>query len=82
MSKRSEAVAGLRALSDTELAEHLDAQRRKLFEIRFQQITGQVENQRQLRVIRREVARTMTVQKQAADDITADDVVADDGGEA
>lgn len=77
MSKRSEAVTSLRAMNDTELAEHLDAQRRKLFEIRFQQITGQVENQRQLRVIRREVARTMTVQKQSAEEAAADD-----GGEA
>ena len=44
MSKHSEALDKLRALSDEELHAHLVAQRRKLFEIRLQQATGQVEN--------------------------------------
>jgi ribosomal protein L29 len=40
-------------------------QRRKLFEIRLQQATGQVENTSQIRLIRREIARAMTVQLEA-----------------
>jgi large subunit ribosomal protein L29 len=65
MSKDSDALDKLRDLSDEELAEHLRAQRRKLFEIRLQQATGQVENHSQIRQIRREIARAMTVQMEA-----------------
>ena len=64
MSKRTEATKALRDMNDAELDEHLHQQRRKLFEMRFQQATGQVENRRQIRDIRREIARTMTVQIQ------------------
>ena len=44
-----------------ELDDHLRKQRRRLFEVRFQQATGQVENHRQVREIRHEIARAMTV---------------------
>jgi large subunit ribosomal protein L29 len=44
-----------------ELDDHLLKQRRRLFEVRFQQATGQVENHRQVREIRHEIARAMTV---------------------
>jgi large subunit ribosomal protein L29 len=66
MSKDVEALDKLRSMSDEELQTHLLAQRRKLFEIRLQQATGQVENFTQIRQIRREIARTMTVQMEAA----------------
>ena len=62
MSKHTEAIDKLRAMSDEELHAHLMQQRRKLFEIRLQQATGQVENTTQIRLIRREIARAMTVQ--------------------
>jgi len=62
MSKRLESLKVLREMNDEELAQHLRAQRRKLFEVRFQQATGQVENHRQVRELRREIARTMSVQ--------------------
>jgi large subunit ribosomal protein L29 len=65
MSKHAEALDKLREMSDEELHTHLMAQRRKLFEIRLQQATGQVENTTQIRHIRREIARAMTVQMQA-----------------
>ena len=45
--------------------QHLGQQRRRLFEVRFQQATGQVENHRQVRELRREIARTMSVQLEA-----------------
>jgi large subunit ribosomal protein L29 len=64
MSKHAESLDKLRELSDEELHIHLMAQRRKLFEIRLQQATGQVENTSQIRQIRREIARAMTVQLQ------------------
>ena len=62
MSKRTEALKMLRDMNETELVEHLRLQRRRLFEMRFQQATGQVENHRQIRDIRHEIARTMTMQ--------------------
>jgi large subunit ribosomal protein L29 len=66
MSKQAEAIRTLRDMTDDELAEHLRQQRRRLFELRFQQATGQVENHRQIRDTRREIARTMTVQIEIA----------------
>ncbi|HEV7677757.1 MAG TPA: 50S ribosomal protein L29 [Candidatus Dormibacteraeota bacterium] len=66
MSKHEQELDKLREMSDDELHTHLLAQRRKLFEIRLQQATGQVENTTQIRHIRREIARAMTVQMEAA----------------
>ena len=65
MTKRNDAVRALREMSADDLDTHLQQQRRKLFEIRMQQATGQVENFRQVREVRREIARTMTVQVEA-----------------
>ncbi len=65
MTKQVEAMHALRQLSSSELAEHLRERRRKLFEIRFQQATGQVENHRQIRDLRQEIARALTVQIEA-----------------
>ena len=53
MTARAVALDNLRALSGEELALHLREQRGQLF---------QVENHRQIRAIRQEIARTMTVQ--------------------
>jgi large subunit ribosomal protein L29 len=65
MSKHEQDLDKLREMSDEELHTHMLAQRRKLFEIRLQQATGQVENTSQIRHIRREIARAMTVQMEA-----------------
>jgi large subunit ribosomal protein L29 len=62
MTKRTDSLHSLRQLTDSDLAEHLRERRRKLFEVRFQQATGQVENHRQVREIRRDIARALTVQ--------------------
>jgi len=61
MTKQVEALVELRRMTVAELDDHLSKQRRRLFEVRFQQATGQVENHRQVREIRHEIARTMTV---------------------
>jgi large subunit ribosomal protein L29 len=62
MTARAVALDNLRALSGDELAAHLREQRGQLFQVRLQQTIGQVENHRQIRAIRKEIARTMTVQ--------------------
>jgi large subunit ribosomal protein L29 len=61
MTKQAEALSELRRLTVPELDDYLVKQRRRLFEVRFQQATGQVENHRQVREIRHEIARAMTV---------------------
>jgi large subunit ribosomal protein L29 len=61
VTKQTEALNELRRMTVAELDDHLLKQRRRLFEVRFQQATGQVENHRQVREIRHEIARAMTV---------------------
>ena len=61
MTKQTESLIELRRLTVAELDDYLSKQRRRLFEVRFQQATGQVENHRQVREIRHEIARAMTV---------------------
>jgi large subunit ribosomal protein L29 len=62
MTARAVALDNLRALTSDELAAHLREQRGQLFQVRLQQTIGQVENHRQIRAIRKEIAQTMTVQ--------------------
>ena len=61
MTKQTDALNELRRMTVSELDDYLSKQRRRLFEVRFQQATGQVENHRQVREIRHEIARAMTV---------------------
>jgi large subunit ribosomal protein L29 len=61
VTKQNDALNELRRMTVSELDDHLSKQRRRLFEVRFQQATGQVENHRQVREIRHEIARAMTV---------------------
>ena len=65
MTQRVVAVDALRAMTPDELTAHLREQRGQLFQVRLQQTIGQVENHRQIRAIRKEIARTMTIQVQA-----------------
>ena len=71
MSKRQEAIKALRDMTDDELQVHAQQQRRRLFELRFQMATGQVENHRQVREARREIARTLATQTELARQVAA-----------
>jgi large subunit ribosomal protein L29 len=51
----------LRELSTEEVEQALAETKEELFNLRFQHATGQLENYRRLRQLRRDVARTMTV---------------------
>ena len=51
----------LRELTDEELAERLRETKEELFNLRFQMATGQLNNNRRLRTVRREIARVYTV---------------------
>lgn len=54
----------LRELTDAELASKLDEFKTDLFNLRFEHATGQLENYKQLQVVRRSIARVLTVQRE------------------
>ena len=51
----------LREQTDAELTEKLREFKEELFNLRFQSATGQLSNNRRLRVVRQEIARIYTV---------------------
>ncbi len=51
-------------LDAAQLAEKLAEAKEKLFELRFQNVTGQLDNQHRLRAVRKDIARVLTVMRQ------------------
>jgi large subunit ribosomal protein L29 len=51
----------LRELTDDELEHRLIERRQELFNLRFQSVTGALENSARLRLTKREIARILTV---------------------
>ena len=51
----------LRDLTDDDLEQRLVERRQELFNLRFQSVTGALENHARLRVAKREIARILTV---------------------
>ncbi len=54
-------AAELRALSADDLDEKLKEAKEELFNLRFQNATGQLDNSARLKTVRREIARIYTV---------------------
>ena len=54
-------IVALRALGDAELVDRLAETRAELFNLRFQNATGRLENSARLRDLRKEVARIHTL---------------------
>ncbi len=54
----------LRAMSDTELVDKLQESKEELFNLRFQVATGQLDNNRRLQTVRRDIARIYTVMRE------------------
>jgi large subunit ribosomal protein L29 len=67
----------LKELSDVDLFERIGTTRQELFNLRFQHVTGQLENSARLVAVRRDVARLMTELREreiaAADALVADE---------
>jgi large subunit ribosomal protein L29 len=68
----------LRELDDDELVTRLRESKEELFNLRFQNATGQLDNNRRLQTVRREIARIYTVMRErelgisaAASEVTA-----------
>ncbi len=57
----AEPIAELRALADTELETRLAESKQELFNLRFQHVTGQLDNYARLGQVRRDVARIETL---------------------
>ena len=54
-------AAELRGFDRTELLEHLDQAKEELFNLRFQAVTGQLDNTARIGQVRRDIARILTV---------------------
>lgn len=60
------AASELRARTKEQLGEQIVDLRKEQFNLRFQKATGQLENTRRIREVRRSIARIMTVQGERA----------------
>jgi large subunit ribosomal protein L29 len=54
----------LRELPDDELRLKLDEGKEELFNLRFQVVTGQLDNPRRITEVKREIARVLTVMRE------------------
>ena len=59
-------VKQLTDLTTVEMQQQLDDAKKELFAMRFQQVSGQLENPLRIRAVRRSIARIKTVMNQAA----------------
>ncbi|MCW2723593.1 MAG: rpmC [Frankiales bacterium] len=57
-------VTELRELSDEDLVSRLRESKEELFNLRFQVATGQLDNNRRLQTVRRDIARIYTVMRE------------------
>jgi large subunit ribosomal protein L29 len=64
MAKTSEQRAEMRRLGDGELIGRLREARRELFNLRFQLATGQLDNSARLGVVKKDIARLSTFQRE------------------
>ena len=54
----------MREMTDAELAAELEKQKKELFNLRFQHVTGQLENPLQMREVRKNIARVKTIMRE------------------
>ena len=59
-----ESTGELRELGDADLATRLGESKEELFNLRFQNATGQLDNHRRLQTVRRDIARIYTVMRE------------------
>jgi len=54
----------LRAMTAEELTGKEQELRRELFNLRFQQATGEIENPKRIRTVKKDIARILTIQSE------------------
>ncbi len=64
--RRKQIIEDLRGLSDQDLLEALHTERRKLYDLRTQNIMRQLDNTAALPQTRKQIARILTLQKERA----------------
>lgn len=64
MAKHRDNLETLRGLSDDELTDTLANERRKLYELRSQSVTRQLENTAALSQSKKQIARLLTLQRE------------------
>lgn len=57
-------IGELRGLNDAELQKQLDDLYQEQFNLRFQNASGQVKDQNRFRIVRRQIARIKTLQRE------------------
>ena len=74
-------AAELRELTDEELVLRLRESKEELFNLRFQMATGQMDNNRRLRMVRHDIARIYTVmrERELGLSVSPDEVSSDEG---
>jgi large subunit ribosomal protein L29 len=71
MANNALSPADLRGLDDDELVSRLREAKEELFNLRFQVATGQLDNNRRLQTVRRDIARIYTVMRERELGITS-----------
>jgi large subunit ribosomal protein L29 len=56
--------SGLREMTVDELAQKEEDLRKELFNLRFQQATGEIENPMRIRTVRKNIARVLTIRSE------------------
>jgi large subunit ribosomal protein L29 len=71
----------MRELNDEELVLRLREAKEELFNLRFQMATGQMDNNRRLRMVRHDIARIYTVmrERELGLSVSPDEVSSDEG---
>ena len=64
MASSTTTAAELRELTDEELVLRVREAKEELFNLRFQMATGQLDNNRRLRVVRHDIARIYTIMRE------------------
>ena len=54
----------MRQMTEIELAAELDKMKKELFNLRFQHVTGQLENPVKMREVQRNIARVKTIMRE------------------
>jgi len=57
-------VEEIRKMSDEELSSELASLKEELFKLRFQLATNQLDNPAQIKQVKRDIARVMTIQRE------------------
>jgi large subunit ribosomal protein L29 len=64
---KNQSISDLRVMSEDQLKEEILKLKKEQFNLRFQRATGQLDNTSRVRVIRRDIARALTVAAQKRD---------------